>query len=143
MPSATSLRRTGHPRAVIANGDGDVPDQPDDLRRDAVNALMGGRRRRAGGAASSPSLLEPHEGAPFGVRYDDAAVVDAFRDGLGARRGGARRGFRPRARRTRSASTATAEQATTELDRALRRTDDLVGSLLDAGRPRATTRSWW
>ena len=124
-----TVRKAGRGRAVIANGDGNDPDQPDELRRDAVNALMGIDGVVPDGRVDG-TLLERHEGSPFGVRYDDAEVVDAFREA-----------WSPGAvvlvegsdlvRADAFGPTASTEQASVELRRAVRRTDALVGALLD------------
>ncbi|MFI5047434.1 MAG: hypothetical protein ACHQIG_10265 [Acidimicrobiia bacterium] len=123
-----TLRRAGLARAVIANGDGHAPDQPGDLRRDAVNALMGGDGVVPAGRVAS-SLLEAHESAPFGLRYDNGAVVDAFGAVWGPRAVVLVEGS-DLVRADTFASTATSEQASRQLHRSLRRTDELVGSLL-------------
>lgn len=125
-----ALAGAGWARAVIANGDGlDVEDPPGGFyRRQAVTALMGSDGRVPSGTVS-PELLRPDPDAPFGVRYDNDAVLRAFRDVWQDRsvvlveasdtvREDAYRRF------------ATPEQRGRLLARALRRTDQLVGALL-------------
>src|SRR5215470_11560528 len=72
------LAAAGRPRAVIGNGDGAYPDQPDLLRRYAVSALMAHTGVVTAGA-TGPQLLESHKRAPFGTRLDNEAVDAAFR----------------------------------------------------------------
>jgi hypothetical protein len=117
-------------RAVIANGDGlDVENLPGGYyRRQAVTALMGPEGRVQAGAVG-PDLLAPDPEAPFGLRYDNEAVLGAFRDvwddqsvvlveGSDLVRADAYRTF------------ATPLQRDRLFDQALRRTDELVGVLL-------------
>ncbi|HEX5586818.1 MAG TPA: hypothetical protein VFZ17_05880, partial [Acidimicrobiia bacterium] len=123
-----ALQAAGHDRAVIANGDGAYPDQPDAMRRSAVNGLMGTDGVVPEGRAG-PELLEAHQQAPFGVRYDNDAVVDAFSDA-----------WKPGAvvlvegsdlvRADAFGLLATPEQASAAMRQAVRRTDELVGRLL-------------
>jgi hypothetical protein len=123
------LGRASRSRAVIGNGDGDYPDQPPLLKRYVVNALMGSGGVVPAGAVG-PDLLEAHPAAPFGIRDDNAAFVDAFRsvwtenavvlvEGSDLVRADA------------FGLLATPKQAHSSLRRALHRTDDLVGRLLD------------
>jgi hypothetical protein len=117
-------------RAVIANGDGrEVEDVPGGYyRRQAVTALMSHDGRVPGGAVG-PELLNADPDAPFGLRYDNDAVLGAFREvwndrsvvlveGSDLVREDAYRQF------------ATPEQRGRLFARALRRTDELVGGLL-------------
>ena len=76
----TALRRGGWTTAVIGNGDGSVPD---DLlpryRRYVVGGIIG-RDGTVDAGRVDAGLLEDDPAAPFGVRLDNAAVVDAFTD---------------------------------------------------------------
>jgi hypothetical protein len=125
-----ALAGAGWARAVIANGDGlDAEDPPGGYyRRQAVTALMGSDGRVPAGAVG-PELLTADPKAPFGLRYDNEAVLRAFRDVWSDQsvvlveasdlvREDAYRKF------------ATPEQRGRFLGRALRRTDELVGGLL-------------
>jgi hypothetical protein len=76
----TALARAGYSTAVIGNGDGSAPD--DDLpryRRYAVAGLMTERGTVDGGQVGR-DLLELDPDAPFGLRLDNDAVIDAFQD---------------------------------------------------------------
>ena len=73
-----ALDRAGYARAVIANGDGTERGEPSVPRRAAVAALMGADGTVPGGSVSD-HLLRRDAGAPFGIRLDHDAVVDAFR----------------------------------------------------------------
>lgn len=76
------LASSGWSRAVIANGDGYDPEQlplGGYYRRQAVSGLMGSNGEVPAGAVG-PELLVPDAQAPFGLRYDNNAVVRAFRD---------------------------------------------------------------
>ena len=72
-----ALDRAGFSRAVIANADGAERDEPAVPRRAAVAALMGSDGTVPGGSVSD-RLLQRDSRAPFGVRLDQNAVVDAF-----------------------------------------------------------------
>ncbi|MET0628534.1 MAG: hypothetical protein ABW033_08760 [Acidimicrobiia bacterium] len=124
-----ALAGAGHDRAVIANGDGAYPDQPDAMRRYAVSGLMGGGGVVPAGRAGV-ELLEAHERAPFGLRYDNDAVVDAFTDvwdpGAVVLVEGS-----DLVRADAFGLLATPEQASAAVRQALRRTDELVGRLLE------------
>ena len=97
-------------------------------RRFAVDALMGSDGTVSNGQVDA-SLLEPDDGAPFGVRANLDATVDAFHAA-----------WQPKsvvlveasdlARVGDFAPTATPAQLTQVLDDALQRTDELVGRLL-------------
>jgi hypothetical protein len=74
----TALEQAGYSTAVIGNGDGSTPD--DELpryRRYAVAGLMTERGTVDGGQVDR-DLLEPDPDAPFGLRLDNDAVVEAF-----------------------------------------------------------------
>ena len=123
-------------RAVIANGDGEDTEQlvGGYYRRQAVAGLMGSDGEVPAGAVG-PELLVPDAQAPFGLRYDNAAVLGAFRDV-----------WKPHTVALVEASDlvredayrpfATSSQRARLLDRALRRTDELVGGLLREVDPR-------
>ena len=68
---------------MIANGDGSDPSTPERLysqyRRAAVRALMTSDGKVPDGKVDR-ELLVDDTSAPFGVRLDQGAVVDAFRD---------------------------------------------------------------
>jgi hypothetical protein len=117
-------------RAVIANGDGlDVEELAGGYyRRQAVAGLMGSDGRVPAGAVG-PELLVPDAEAPFGLRYDNDAVLREFRDV-----------WRPRSvvlvegsdlvREDVYRQFATPVQRDRLLTQALTRTDELVGGLL-------------
>ncbi|HUF83984.1 MAG TPA: hypothetical protein VMQ81_05255 [Acidimicrobiia bacterium] len=78
-----ALAGAGFSRAVIANADGQDTaggdrDTRGYYRRTAVAALMGSGGRVPGGSVGS-ELLVDDVAAPFGLRYDDGAVLEAFR----------------------------------------------------------------
>ncbi len=74
-----ALVDAGFTTAVVGNGDGSVPgDQLDRYRRYVVAGLMTGTGTVTAGAVG-PELLEVAPDAPFGVRLDPDAVLDAFR----------------------------------------------------------------
>jgi hypothetical protein len=117
-------------RAVIANGDGEDTEQliGGYYRRQAVSGLMGSDGEVPGGAVG-PGLLIRDARAPFGLRYDNNAVLSAFRDV-----------WKPHTVALVEASDlvredayrpfAMSRQRARLLDQALRRTDELVGGLL-------------
>jgi hypothetical protein len=117
-------------RAVIANGDGlDVEElRGGYYRRQAVSGLMGSDGEVPAGAVGS-ELLVPDAEAPFGLRYDNDAVLRAFRDV-----------WQPRSvvlvegsdlvREDVYRQFATPVQRDRLLTQALTRTDELVGGLL-------------
>ena len=127
------LAEAGISRSVIANGDGSDPSVPDTrvspYRRAAVSALMTSAGKVPGGRVDR-TLLQPDPGAPFGLRLDDTRVADAFAAA-----------WQPKSvvlvegsdlvRADVSGRFASAAQAETLRDQALRRTDALVGQLLD------------
>ncbi|MGH9033234.1 MAG: hypothetical protein ACRDZV_14000, partial [Acidimicrobiia bacterium] len=76
----TALAEAGYGRAVIANGDGIEPEGvPPVYRRSAASALMDEGGVVPAGSVGDELLVED-PAAPFGVRYDNDAVVAAFRD---------------------------------------------------------------
>ncbi len=118
-------------RAVIANGDGYDPEElpvGGYYRRQAVSGLMGSDGEVPSGAVG-PELLAPDPQAPFGLRYDNAAVLRRFRDV-----------WRPRSvvlvegsdlvREDAYRVFATPVQRDRLLTQALTRTDRLIGGLL-------------
>ncbi len=75
----TALEDAGYRTAVIGNSDGSVPDDAlDRYRRYLVTGLMTEHGTVDGGEVSR-GLLEPDPTAPFGLRLDNDAVLDAFR----------------------------------------------------------------
>jgi hypothetical protein len=125
-----ALSGAGWSRAVIANGDGlDVENLAGGYyRRQAVTAIMGPEGRVPAGAVGA-ELLTPDAAAPFGLRYDNDAVLREFRDVWRDRsvvlveasdlvREDAYRAF------------ATPGQRDRLFAEALQRTDELVGGLL-------------
>jgi hypothetical protein len=134
---ADTLARGGFSTAVIANADGREPDaarSPSDAtagparQRQAVLGLMDSRGQVQGGRVDR-GLLVPDRDAPFGVRLDDAAVLDVFHEA-----------WRGRAvvlveasdlvRVGRYAPYVTPAQHDRQRDAALRRADRLLGALL-------------
>ena len=123
------LAHAARPRAVIGNGDGDYPDVPAVLKRYVVNGLMSPGGVVPEGAVSA-DLLQRHDAAPFGLRNNTGAFVDAFRrvwtDGAVVLVEGS-----DLVRADAFGLLATPEQAHATLQRAVRRTDALVGRLLE------------
>jgi hypothetical protein len=117
-------------RAVIANGDGEDTEQLASgfYRRQAVAGLMGSDGEVPAGAVG-PELLVPDTQAPFGLRYDNEAVLRAFRNV-----------WQPRSvvlveasdlvREDAYRQFATPDQRAELLGQALRRTDELIGGML-------------
>ncbi len=130
---ADELAKAGIDRAVIANGDGSDPSVPDTrvspYRRAAVGALMTSAGRVPGGQVDR-ALLQQDPGAPFGLRLDDAAVTDAFDTAWQSKSVVLVEGS-DLVRADVSGRFASAPQAEKLRDQALRRTDALVGGLLD------------
>jgi hypothetical protein len=124
------LASAGWSRAVIANADGlDAEELAGGYyRRQAVAGLMGSDGEVPTGAVG-PELLAPDPQAPFGLRYDNDAVLSAFR-----------RVWEPQSVVLVEASDvvradvyrqfATPERRSVLLGQALRRTDELIGGLL-------------
>jgi len=126
----TALQDAGYRTAVIGNSDGSVPDDAlDRYRRYLVTGLMTEHGTVDGGEVSR-GLLEPDPAAPFGLRLDNDAVLDAFRTA-----------WTPKSvvmvegsdivRAVASRPPALAAQDAKSYEDALHRTDELVGSLLD------------
>src|SRR5262249_60253534 len=77
-----NLAGAGWSGAVVANGEGYAPEElpvGGYYRRQAVAGLMGSAGKVPAGAVG-PELLVPDAQAPFGLRYDNAAVLRAFRN---------------------------------------------------------------
>lgn len=131
-----ALAGAGWSRAVIANGDGlDVEDvRGGYYRRQAVTALMGSPGRIPAGAVG-PELLMPDPEAPFGLRYDTEAVLSAFR-GVWNDRSVVLVEASDLVREDAYRQFATPDQRARLFVRALRRTDELVGGLLQEADPR-------
>ncbi len=127
------LRDAGVGRAVVANGDGTDPSTPEDrvppYRRSAVSALMTSAGKVPGGRVDR-GLLEPAPEAPFGLRLDPDAVLDAFRASWRGRAVVLVEGS-DLLRADLAARYASDDQRVKIRARALERTDQLVGRLLD------------
>lgn len=125
-----ALAGAGWARAVIANGDGLDAQAPlgGYYRRQAVTALMGSDGRVPAGAVG-PELLAPDPDVPFGLRYDNEAVLRAFR-GVWDDRSAVLVEASDLVREDAYRAFATPDQRGRLLARALRRTDQLVGALL-------------
>jgi hypothetical protein len=127
------LARAGVSRAVIANGDGTDPSTPEQrvppYRRAAVAALMTADGRVPGGQVDR-DLLEADPTAPFGVRLDQDAALDAFTDAFTDRSVVLVEGS-DLVRAALATRFASEEQGEQIVRRALRDTDRLVGALLD------------
>lgn len=74
-----ALAGGGVRRAVIANGDHGKGSEDIDYRREGSVALMGSDGLVPRGRVS-PTLLQEDPLAPFGTRYDNAGVAEAFGD---------------------------------------------------------------
>lgn len=72
-----ALEDAGVRRAVIANGDHGRGSEDTEYRREGSIALMGGDGLVQRGRVS-PKLLQQDPSAPFGTRYDNAGVAEAF-----------------------------------------------------------------
>ncbi len=126
-----ALAGTHIPRAVIANGDGaqDVVDDTLPLyQRSAANALMGHDGVVPAGQVSR-ELLERDPRAPFGVRLDNARVVQAF-DRVWPSGGVVLVEASDLSRVEQYGAFETPEQQARQKMAALRRSDALVGALL-------------
>jgi hypothetical protein len=125
-----TLGNAGWSRSVIANGDGTDPEQllTGPYRRYAVSSLMGPEGRVPEGA-TGPELLVPDPAAPFGLRYDNAAVLRAFQN-TWTDRSVVLVEASDLVREDAYRQLATSQQRDQLFDRALRRTDELIGGLL-------------
>jgi hypothetical protein len=135
---ADRLRRAGVARAVIANGDGRAPggaslgfeEMPGPAhQRSAVLGLMDGTGQVERGRVDR-GLLEADPRAPFGVRFDNSLVVEAF--------GSVWRGravvlveASDLVRAARAEPLVSARTHERQVVDALRRSDELFGALLD------------
>lgn len=125
----TALGEAGYRTAVIGNSDGSVPDDAlERYRRYLVTGLMSEDGTVDAGQVNR-ALLEPDPAAPFGLRLDDAAVLDAFRDAWTERSVVLVEGS-DIVRAVASRPPATATQDEKSYAQALTRTDELVGALL-------------
>jgi len=126
----TALDAAGYRTAVIGNSDGSVPDDAlDRYRRYLVTGLMTEAGTVDGGRVDR-KLLEPDAAAPFGLRLDDDAVLDAFRTAWKDRSVVMVEGS-DIVRAVASRPPAVASQDAKSYAEALTRTDDLVGALLE------------
>ncbi|MGQ0804871.1 MAG: hypothetical protein ACT4PI_13535 [Actinomycetota bacterium] len=125
-----ALADAGYARAVIANADGTEPsDVPPVYRRQAVSALMDEQGVVPGGAVG-PELLVEDRRAVFGLRYDNEAVLAAF-DAAWERESVVLVEASDLARADAYRGSATAARRGRLTADALRRSDELVGELLD------------
>ncbi len=126
----TALEDAGYRTAVIGNSDGSVPDDElDRYRRYLVTGLMTEQGTVDDGDVSR-RLLEPDPTAPFGLRLDNDAVLDAFRT-AGTPTAVVMVEGSDIVRAVASRLPAVASQDVRSYEAALQRTDELVGSLLD------------
>jgi hypothetical protein len=126
----TALNRAGYTTAVIGNSDGSVPDDAlGRYRRFLVTGLMTERGTVDGGEVSR-RLLERDPTAPFGLRLDAAAVLDAFR-AVWTDKSVVMVEGSDIVRAVASRPPALATQDVESYETAIRRTDDVVGALLD------------
>ncbi|MEX1006726.1 MAG: hypothetical protein WD271_02650 [Acidimicrobiia bacterium] len=127
------LQLAGIGRAVIANGDGSDPSTPEvrepPYRRSAVTALVTHDGKVPRGRVDR-GLLQADASAPFGVRFDPDAVLDAFRAAWSDRSVVVVEGS-DLVRADLAGRFASDEQRDRLRARALRDTDRLVGRLLD------------
>jgi hypothetical protein len=128
-----ALAEAGVPRAAIANADGQGVVPSPEFIRTAANALIDGRGTVPAGAVSD-ALLEHWPEAPFGVRFDQAAVVAAFEEAWAA--GGVVLVEGSDLARADRYLRVTASDHRAEVRReALRATDALVAELLESVEP--------
>ncbi len=125
----TTLADAGYGRAVIANADGVEPEGGLPVyRRPAVSGLMDEHGVVPAGRLDD-GLLEANPRAPYGLQYDQAAVLATFR-GVWAPKSVVLVEASDLARVDAYRELATDEQGDALLDAALRRTDALFGELL-------------
>lgn len=125
----TALRDAGWRTAVIGNSDGSVPDDAlARYRRYLVAGLMSEDGTVDGGEVSR-RLLTRDPQAPFGLVLDETAVLDAFRTAWTDRSVVMVEGS-DIVRAVASRPPAIATQDAKSYETAIRRTDELVGSLL-------------
>ena len=129
----TALDDAGVERSVIANADTSLAaTAPESFGRDAVAALMNADGLVDGGSVGS-ELLEPAPAAPWGLQLDADAVVSAFeRAWSGAGQRVVLIELSDLRRATSYSALVSPEQAAAMRDTALRRSDTLLGRLLDA-----------
>ena len=131
------LAGAGIDRAVIANGDGTDPSTPEErvppYRRSAVAALMTPEGLVPGGDVAR-DLLRGDASAPFGVRLDQAAVIERFTDVWADRTVVLVEGS-DLVRASLAGRFASDEQSVRLVRDALRNTDRLVGALLETVDP--------
>ena len=126
-----TLAGAGYSRAVIANADGSEPDSPispSAYHRTAVVSLMGANGTVPGGAVGR-ELLRKDPTVPYGVRLDVPAVDRAFRKVWKAKSVVLVEAS-DLVRADEYSTYETSTQRTVQLQKALDRTDTLVGSLL-------------
>ncbi|HET6967971.1 MAG TPA: hypothetical protein VFI44_06820, partial [Ornithinibacter sp.] len=128
-----ALRTADVPRAAIANADGEGLLEGPVFNRGAAVSLMD-RHGIVPGGAVSPELLEVDARAPFGVRLDPEAVRAAF-DRAWAAGGVVFVEGSDLARADRYAPVADRNRRDDLRRDALRRTDDIVGDLLESVDP--------
>jgi hypothetical protein len=131
----TALRDAGFRTAVIGNSDGFAPDMElDRYRRYVVTGLMTERGTVDGGRVDR-GLLEKDPDSPFGLRLDVDEVVDAFR-AVWVPRSVVMVEGSDIIRAAASRLPAIPAQDAESYEAALRRTDQLVGRLLEDVDPR-------
>jgi hypothetical protein len=125
----TALDDAGYRTAVIGNSDGSVPDDAlERYRRYLVTGLMSEDGTVDGGKVNR-TLLERDAAAPFGLRLDNDAVLDAFRDAWQDETVVMVEGS-DIVRAVASRPPAVAAQDAKSYEAALQRTDELLGGLL-------------
>jgi len=126
----TALEQAGYKTAVIGNGDGSTPD---DLlprfRRYAVGGLMSVHGTVDGGQVDR-GLLEPDPQAPFGLRLDNDTVMSAF-ENVWQDKSVVMVEASDLLRAVASRPPAVEAQDRKSYSQAIRRSDELVGRLLD------------
>jgi hypothetical protein len=126
-----ALAGAGYARAVIANADGSEPDSPispPQYHRTAAVSLMGADGTVPAGAVG-PELLRKDPTVPYGVRLDVPAVDRAFRK-VWKSKSVVLVEASDLVRADEYSTYETSEQRAVQLQKALDRTDTLVGSLL-------------
>lgn len=124
-----ALQAAGVPRAVVANADGLSVRPGPDFERTAGTALMDAEGRVPAGEVS-PALLEDDPASAFGTRLDIPAVSAALERSWGPL-GVALVEASDLVRADRYRPQVSAAQAEVLREHALRRTDELVGRLLE------------
>ena len=124
-----ALEDAGVPRAVIANADGRYALGSPTFDREGGSALVDASGVVPDGAVSR-ALVEEDPLAPFGVRYDQTAVLEVF-DGVWAAGGVVLVEGSDLARVDRYRTLATPDQQARLRADALARTDALIGALLE------------